>query len=314
MSNQLGMNVAAVRADAGRMEGIADSLAALASTVNACVSHLSNHWLGEDAHQLTQDWQYRDREAVNALSVHVRELARIALANADEQDRASGAGTVDVPGSASGLGSGGFVTAAGQSRTWLDPFEGKLGVVNGVLDVPGDVKNLHALFEADPWTKALTLKGDKAAQAGTALAAGLGAGAVSALHVSPSLVAKGKTVLGAGGHVIGTSGRVLGVVGAGVTLATKSVDAVDDFGRGDTSAGVRDVADIAAAGLKAGPPPVYLAGVVVAEWTDVSEAAEQVDWSTPPPAPTWSNLTTLYAPAFGDAVKSLPGHMWKWVS
>lgn len=91
MSNRLGMDAGLVRGYADQMDGLAEDLAAIASSVNGAVGRLSSVWLGADAQELAQRWQFRDRDGVAALEAHIRDLARSARLNAAEQDRASSA-------------------------------------------------------------------------------------------------------------------------------------------------------------------------------------------------------------------------------
>jgi hypothetical protein len=107
----------------------------------------------------------------------------------------------------------------------------------------------------------------------------------------------------------------LGYIGAITTLTVGTGNAFHAARQGDVGGEIRAVTDTTASTLKNLPSPqTYLTGFVISEYTDVFDAYRQIDWKQGIPAPTPDNLLHLYAPSFGDAVKQLPGHIFKWAT
>lgn len=91
MSNFYGADVAALRALAARFGAAADRLAGTCSEVNSAVV-IAQRWEGPDAHEFREGWHSFGRASLSDAEASLREASRMLLANADEQERASGAG------------------------------------------------------------------------------------------------------------------------------------------------------------------------------------------------------------------------------
>jgi len=284
-----------------------DALDRLAAQMDAWASLLSQHrltlnahihnapWHGQEADRFRQTWSSRLSPSL-ASTVSALQAAHVALQrNADEQRRASDAGS--APGTA--LAARGMLPTSGMSagaasRISKDARAVGAGVL-GVFAVHGAVAALGPLAWAKAgrsidWLKASGAKG---------LVRGLSDNDLSkgAMRVMSSKPVQ----------------RIEGVVGI-ASVADKLFRGAQDIEHHDIGRAASEASDALSTGLESSKiPPVFLAGVDVKIWTDVIKAGHQVDWTQGVPNPlSGDNLRTVWAPAFGDATlnvaKRIPGY------
>jgi len=85
-----GMNVEAVRGIAGKLDNQAAAIHQTVSQVDSAVNQSQQDWFGKDAKQFADAWQHHYRKSLCDLENSLRELARSARQNADQQEHVSG--------------------------------------------------------------------------------------------------------------------------------------------------------------------------------------------------------------------------------
>lgn len=145
-----GMDIAEVRSFASAVAGAADALAATADRLDGELTR--SPWTGPDAARFRSEWTVSHRAALRSTATRLRAVQRLLVAQADDQERTSGA----VDGNAladhgagrlgASRGSGGVPsTVGGGTDIWgsLAPVPRTLtGLIPGLQGAVGDVADL----------------------------------------------------------------------------------------------------------------------------------------------------------------------------
>ncbi len=94
MNNFVGMDPAEVRRIGRMLEAQSRRLAEVAHTVDLLVRRAVADWSGQSAHQFARAWTSTLRPTITSAQSSMHGMAQVALQNADEQERASGASKV----------------------------------------------------------------------------------------------------------------------------------------------------------------------------------------------------------------------------
>lgn len=86
--NEVGMDVAEVRAMASKMNAVAGDLQGVIHSLDDKIANAS--WVGEDRDRFLKEWQTRHYRALQDIVNGLQNAARVAADQARDQDRISG--------------------------------------------------------------------------------------------------------------------------------------------------------------------------------------------------------------------------------
>ena len=286
MSNRLGMNANAIRSLADQMSHVAESLSSVLGAVEASVRGAGASWSGEDAESFHSSWSAQYSPDIAAIITDISALANNARANAREQDIAS----VDSP--ANGITEVPIARMAGPGiHGYLDAINAETDNFFRITGLPSTLGHIEHVL----------------GPVGTSMQHGIAHDLKAVEATDHTGIVK--DVVHAGGPVLDK----VGYLGMTVSTSTAVLDARTDLQHHHYYAVGQDVAQGTAGDLKSFAP-TYVYGVLTSEYSDVINLGHQIDWSQGLPTPTPSNLLHAYLPAFGEAFKEAPSHIWKWLT
>jgi uncharacterized protein YukE len=296
-----GMDVEQAQGLARQLEGHAQNLGHITSSLTALTMALSQSWHGPASAVFQQQWAAQHHPALNGAARAMSDLHAHLAANIQQQVRASAADS--GPG---GSGGGAWAVIAGitaglgaASDTWdryvsryTDPLE-KLGDLASNKWVTG---RYHKT-----WTRLVNLDRD------SSLFRYKKSPVLHALHDN-ALVQRAGHLLTAthGGKLLEALGPA-GAIMSGVGIAADGGQALMAVHDHQYAKAGGDLVDAAADGLKTSKNPVaYLIGANIVIWKENYDLASQIDWKQGIPNPfDAETFRDDYVPTF----KSIPGQL-----
>ncbi|GAA4076048.1 WXG100 family type VII secretion target [Nocardioides kongjuensis] len=270
MTGFMGMDPAAVRGVAHRLQAQATTLAGVIASVQAAVDQALALWDGDDAHGFHGWWNTQHRPGLQAAQEMVSQVATRLEQQVQEQERASGL-------AGSGGGADPLGTLRTSTRSLFDAAGSVLGpaglVTTGMTAFAAVAKAGVSGRYTDGWRA--IIRGADNLHVPAAFTRFKQSPVLQAIH--PALRAHGG-LIASGGRIAGGVGKVGGVVsGAGSLFGM-----ADGAARGNGGDVAYNGLSLTATGLKtAGKTPItYIAGAGLQAWTETGRiATTQVDWS-----------------------------------
>lgn len=299
-----GMDVEQAQSLARQLEGHAQNLGHITSSLTALTMALSQSWHGPASAVFQQQWAAQHHPALNGAARAMSDLHAHLTANIQQQVRASAADSGPGGGGDGGGGAWGVIAGitaglGAASKTW-DHYVGRFtGPLDKLKDLAGN-KWVTGRYDKT-WTRLVNLDRD------SSLFRYKQSPILHALHDNALVQRAGHLLTATHGdkvlEALGPVGTVMGYVAVGSDIGQGAVALHD---RQYAKAG-GDLVDATADSLKNSKYPVaYLAGVDVALIKEDYDLASQIDWKQGIPNPfNAGNWRTDYVPTF----KSIPGQM-----
>jgi hypothetical protein len=293
-----------VGADADQLDALARDIAHTADRIDGIrvevggrLHHTS--WDGPDAQQARSDWDHRHAGALVRVAASLRERGGLLTTEAEAQRRASA-----DDGGAAGPAALHPRPSGGTDWVALDAVFGSAGVL-GI--VAGGAAALHKGVSV---AALLTRKANTIGRYTKGWAAAIDKyGDLLRYKRSPVLQALGnsKVLTSVGGLAAKTAFKRLGGALNAIDAGTHLYDVAGSLRDGDYTGAAHHTASA----MKAIPGPVgQLAALNVEVWTQVYEAATEIDLSQGLPNPLAPGaIKDIYAPAFGEATMTVAGRI-----